>query len=472
MERKLKKMKIYNTLTGQKEEFVPIEEGKAGIYVCGPTVYNYIHIGNARPVCVFDVLRRYLEFIGYKVKFIQNYTDVNDKIIKQAKAENSTPEETALKYIGEYEKDARGLNVRPADVHPKVSLYMDKIIKLISTLVEKGYAYESNGDVYYRTRKFKDYGKLSKQSLDDLIAGARVEVSEIKEDPLDFALWKSAGADEQHWDSPWGKGRPGWHIECSAMAKDCLGDTIDIHCGGKDLVFPHHENEIAQSEAATGKPFAHYWMHNGHINIDNKKMSKSAGNFFLTKDAAAKYGYETIRYLMIQAHYRMPMNYTAELLESCRASLDRLYNCKSTLKRAIANAGSGEPDPKALEMFSSRKQQFIDAMDDDLNTADALTAVFELVRSLNTMCADPSVSKEQLEAGSELFGSLTDVLGLLYERKDDEEIPAEVTELVNKRQEARKLRDFALADKLRDEIAALGYTVKETRQGTEIIKNS
>ncbi|MGN0613397.1 MAG: cysteine--tRNA ligase [Porcipelethomonas sp.] len=463
-------MKIYNTLSGQKEEFKPINEGKAGIYVCGPTVYNYIHIGNARPICVFDVFRRYLEFKGYDVKFIQNYTDVNDKIIKQAGIENSTPEEIALKYIREYETDAKGLNVRPADIHPKVSLYMDKIIDMIKTLVEKGYAYESNGDVYYRTRKFEGYGKLSKQSIDDLIAGARVEVNDIKEDPLDFALWKSAGEDEQHWDSPWGKGRPGWHIECSAMAKDCIGDTIDIHCGGKDLVFPHHENEIAQSEAATGKTFANYWMHNGHINIDNKKMSKSAGNFFLTRDAAEKYGYETIRYLMIQAHYRMPMNYTAELLESCKASLERLYNCRESLDKAIASAKDGEVTASAEEIFSRRMEQFTTAMDDDLNTADGLTAVFELVRDLNIMIADSNTSKQQLEKGAEIFDKLTGVLGILYNRKKAEEIPAEVLELVEERKAARKAKNFALADEIRDKIAALGYAVKETRQGTEITK--
>lgn len=464
-------MKIYNTLTGQKEEFKPIQEGKAGIYVCGPTVYNRIHIGNARPICVFDVFRRYLEFKGMEVKFIQNYTDVNDKIIKQAALENLTPEETALKYIREYETDAKGLNVRAADIHPKVSEYMDKIIDMIKTLVDKGYAYESNGDVYYRTRKFEGYGKLSKQSIDDLIAGARVEVNDIKEDPLDFALWKSAGEDEQHWESPWGNGRPGWHIECSAMAKDCIGDTIDIHCGGKDLVFPHHENEIAQSEAATGQIFANYWMHNGHINIDNKKMSKSAGNFFLTRDAAEKYGYETIRYLMIQAHYRMPMNYTAELLDSCKASLERLYNCRENLDKAISKAKDGEITAEANEIFEKRMQQFITVMDDDLNTADGLTAVFELVRDLNIMIADADTSKQQLMKGAEVFDKLTGVLGILYNRKQAEEIPAEVMDLVAQRQEARKAKDFALADEIRDKIAALGYTVKETRQGTEITKN-
>lgn len=465
-------MKIYNTLTGRKEEFKPINEGKACIYVCGPTVYNYIHIGNARPICVFDVFRRYLEFKGFNVTFIQNYTDVNDKIIKQAESEGSTPEETAIKYIAEYERDAKGLNVRPADLHPKVSLYMDKIIDMIKTLVDKGYAYESGGDVYYRTRKFEGYGKLSKQSLDDLVAGARVEVNSLKEDPLDFALWKSADESEQHWDSPWGKGRPGWHIECSAMAKDCIGDTIDIHCGGKDLVFPHHENEIAQSEAATGKPFANYWMHNGHINIDNKKMSKSAGNFFLTRDAAEKYGYETIRFLMIQAHYRMPMNYTAELLDACKASLERLYNCRNVLDKAIEAAESGAVSQIAKEIFEKRKAQFTEAMDDDLNTADGLTAVFELVRDLNTMSADNGVSKEQLIEGAKLFDTLTGVLGLLYNRKSADEIPSEVKILAEKRKAARKAKDFALADKLRDDIAALGYTIKETRQGTEIFKTN
>lgn len=464
-------MKIYNTLTAKKEEFKPINEGRVGIYVCGPTVYNLIHIGNARPICVFDVFRRYLEFKGYDVKFIQNYTDVNDKIIKQAELENTTPEEVALKYINEYETDAKGLNVRPADIHPKVSLYMEKIIDMVKDLVEKGYAYESHGDVYYRTRKFDGYGKLSKQSIDDLIAGARVEVNDIKEDPLDFALWKSAGENEQHWDSPWGKGRPGWHIECSAMAKDCIGDTIDIHCGGKDLVFPHHENEIAQSEASTGKQFANYWMHNGHINIDNKKMSKSAGNFFLTRDAAEKYGYETIRYLMIQAHYRMPMNYTAELLESCKASLERLYNCRENLDKAINAAKDGEISLDAQKIFNSRTEQFITAMDDDLNTADGLTAIFELVRELNIMISNGNTSKQQLKKGAEVFDKLTGVLGILYNRKSAEDIPEEVLELVQQRKEARKAKNFALADEIRDKISVMGYTVKETRQGTEITKS-
>ncbi len=463
-------MQIFNTMTGQKEEFKPMEEGKVRMYVCGPTVYNYIHIGNARPICVFDVFRRYLQYKGFDVTFVQNYTDVNDKIIRQGAMEGISPEACAEKYIAEYEKDAKGLNVMPATIHPKVSLYMDKIIAFIQKLVDNGYAYAVEGDVYYRTRKFNGYGKLSGQSLDDLNAGARVEINDIKEDPLDFALWKGCTTEEQHWDSPWGPGRPGWHIECSAMAKDCLGDTIDLHCGGRDLVFPHHENEIAQSEAANGVPFSNYWMHNGHINVDHKKMSKSEGNFFLTRDVAAKYGYEVIRYLMIQAQYRAPMNYTAELLDACKASLDRLYQCRDTVKRAAAAASDGTIAASAQEAFDKYRAQFEAALEDDLNTADALTAVFELVRELNIMAADASVSKQQLEAGSKVFEDLTAVLGLLYERTEDDAVPAEVMALVEKRAEARKAKDFALADQIRDEIAALGYSVRETRQGLEIKK--
>ncbi|MBE6851390.1 MAG: cysteine--tRNA ligase [Ruminococcus sp.] len=462
-------MQVFNTMTGKKEEFKTMEPNKVRMYVCGPTVYNFIHVGNARPICVFDVFRRFLQYRGYDVTFVQNYTDVNDKIIKQGEKEGISPEACAEKYIGEYQTDAKGLNVLPATIHPKVSLYMDKIIDFIQKLVDNGYAYEAQGDVYYRTRKFDGYGKLSGQSIDDLNAGARVEINDIKEDPLDFALWKSCGTDEQHWDSPWGPGRPGWHIECSAMAKDCLGDTIDLHCGGHDLIFPHHENEIAQSEAANGAPFANYWMHNGHITVDNKKMSKSAGNFFLTRDVAAKYGYEVIRYLMIQAQYRAPMNYSVELLDACKASLDRLYQCRDTVKRAAENAKNGEISAAAQEVFDKYRAQFIEALEDDLNTADALTAVFELVRELNIMAADANTSKEQLLAGSAVFEELISVLGLLYERKD-EEIPQEVLDLVEQRAAARKAKDFAEADRIRDEIAALGYSVRETRQGVEIKK--
>ena len=462
-------MKIYNTLTRRKEEFVPIEPGKVKMYVCGPTVYNFFHIGNARPFVVFDTMRKYLEYRGYKVKFVQNFTDVDDKIINRAREEGCSAPEVSEKYIEEYYKDAAALNVRKATVHPQVSKTIPEIIKFVEDLIEKGYAYAVDGDVYYRTRKFDGYGKLSGQSIDDLNAGARVEINDIKEDPLDFALWKSCGTDEQHWDSPWGPGRPGWHIECSAMAKDCLGDTIDLHCGGHDLIFPHHENEIAQSEAANGAPFANYWMHNGHITVDNKKMSKSAGNFFLTRDVAAKYGYEVIRYLMIQAQYRAPMNYSVELLDACKASLDRLYECRDTVKRAAENAKNGEISAAAQEIFEKYRAQFIEALEDDLNTADALTAVFELVRELNIMASDANTSKEQLLAGSAVFEELISVLGLLYERKE-EEIPQEVLDLVEQRAAARKAKDFAEADRLRDAITALGYSVRETRQGVEIKK--
>ncbi len=461
-------IQVFNTLTNKKEEFKTMEPNKVRMYVCGPTVYNFIHIGNARPICVFDVFRRFLTYRGYDVTFVQNYTDVNDKIIRQAAQEQLTPEATAEKYIHEYETDAAGLNVLPATVYPKVSLYVEKIISFIQKLVDNGYAYQAEGDVYYRTRKFADYGKLSGQSLDDLIAGARVDVNDIKEDPLDFALWKGCGTDEQHWDSPWGSGRPGWHIECSCMAKDTLGDTIDLHCGGADLIFPHHENEIAQSEAANGVPFAHYWMHNGHINVDHKKMSKSLGNFFLTRDVAAQYGYEVIRYLMIQAQYRAPMNYTAELLDACKASLDRLYQCRDTVTAAIGNAASGSIDPNAQAEFDKARENFIAALEDDLNTADGLTAVFELVRTLNIYAAS-AASKETLEAGLAVFNELTGVLGLLYERREDA-VPQEVLDLVEQRAAARKAKNFAKADALRDEITKLGWSVRETRQGVEIKK--
>lgn len=458
-------LQVFNTMTNKKEEFKTMEPGKVRMYVCGPTVYNFIHIGNARPICVFDVFRRFLKYRGYDVTFVQNYTDVNDKIIRQGDKEGISPEACAEKYIAEYQKDALGLNVLPADVHPRVSQYMDKIIAFIQKLVDNGFAYQAEGDVYYRTRKFAGYGKLSNQSIDDLNAGARVEINDIKEDPLDFALWKGCSAQEQHWDSPWGPGRPGWHIECSAMAKDTLGDTIDLHCGGHDLIFPHHENEIAQSEAANGCTFSNFWMHNGHINVDNKKMSKSAGNFFLTRDIAEKYGYEVIRYLMIQAQYRAPMNYSVELLDACKASLDRLYQCRDTVRRAIEIAKNGV----AAENFDKYRQQFIAALEDDLNTADAITAVFELVRELNILAASPETSREQLEAGLAVFEELTGVLGLMYERKEDA-VPQEVLDLVEQRAAARKAKDFAEADRIRDAITALGYSVRETRQGVEIKK--
>ena len=460
---------VFNTLTRQKEQFQTLEPNRVRMYVCGPTVYNYIHLGNARPLCVFDVFRRFLEYRGYDVLHVQNFTDVNDKIIRQGKEEGLTPEQVAEKYIAEYTIDAHGLNVLDPVIQPRVSNYIEKIFEFIQILIDKGYAYSKNGDVYYRTRKFKKYGILSGQSMDDLISGARVEINESKENPLDFALWKRCSPEEQHWNSPWGPGRPGWHIECSCMALDTLGQTIDLHCGGQDLIFPHHENEIAQSEACNGVEFSHYWMHNGHINVDHKKMSKSLNNFFLVRDVAKQFGYEPIRMLMIQAHYRTPMNYSAEMIESCIASLDRLYQCQDTLRKAIVIAPPGKITPKAAKFFEDTKNAFIAAMENDLNTADALAAVFDLVRQLNIMAADGSVSKEQLTIGSQLYKDLADVLGILYERKD-EAIPQDILNLVAQRTLARKEKRFAEADQLRDEITAKGYEVRETKQGTEIKK--
>ena len=457
-------------MTRQKEELKPITNGIVNIYACGPTVYNYIHIGNARPICSFDVLRRYLTFRGYKVKYVQNFTDVDDKIIKKANEEGVSALEISEKYIAEYKKDAHGLNVMDADVHPKVTESMDIIIDIVKTLVDKGFAYESNGDVYFRTTKFKEYGKLSHMPIEDLQAGARIDISEHKENPLDFAVWKSAKPNEPYWDSPWGKGRPGWHIECSAMSRHYIGDTLDIHCGGQDLIFPHHENEIAQSECATGKTLANYWMHNGYINVDNVKMSKSLGNFFTVRDVAEKYGYEIIRYMMVQAHYRSPINYCKDLLDACKSSLERLYNCRDTLDRAIANAKSGTVTPEAENIFKTRKEQFINAMEDDLNTADAISYIFELVRDLNTMSANVDTSKEQLQKGAELFDTLTDILGIVYNRKKQDEIPQEILDLAEQRKLARKDKNFALADELRNKISELGYVIEETRQGTKITK--
>lgn len=464
-------MQVYNTLTRKKETLVPLKEGQIGIYTCGPTVYNYIHIGNARPICAFDVLRRYLMYKGYKVTYIQNFTDVDDKIIAAANAEGVTAAELADRYIAEYKTDAHGLNVLDADVHPRVTQCMDLILELVQKLVDKGHAYQTpSGDVYFRTLSFPEYGKLSGQPLEELQAGARIEVGEEKENPLDFAVWKAAKPGEPAWDSPWGKGRPGWHIECSAMSCHYLGETFDIHCGGQDLIFPHHENEIAQSEAANGKPFARYWMHNGYINVDSKKMSKSLGNFFTVREVAEKYGYEVIRYMMVSAHYRSPINYCKELLDACKSSLDRLYDCRDTLDRTLATAPEGEVPDDVSALFASRKTQFETAMDDDLNTADGMAAIFELVRDLNRLCTDPTTTKGTLQAGINLFDTLTGIMGLLYNRKKDNEIPAEVLALAEQRAAARKARNFAEADRLRDEIAALGYTMRDTKQGTELTR--
>lgn len=462
-------MQIYNTMTRRKEELVPITPGTVKIYCCGPTVYNLIHIGNARQLCVFDTLRRYLEFRGYKVFYVQNFTDVDDKIIKKANELGKTASEVSENAIKEYFTDAEGLNVRAADVHPKVTENMGIIIDIVKTLVDKGYAYEADGDVYFEASKFPEYGKLSHQPLDDLKAGARIEVGEKKRDPMDFAVWKAAKPGEPYWDSPFGKGRPGWHIECSAMSRYYIGDTIDIHGGGSDLIFPHHENEIAQSECATGCALANIWMHNGMLNVDNKKMSKSAGNFFLVRDMAAKFGYEPIRFMLLSVHYRGQLNYTIEVIESCKAALTRLYTCRDAMNRALGSAKDGEPSAAALEIVKSARDAFITAMDDDFNTADGISAIFELVRKINTALSSSEITKGDVKTYFDEFNALTGVLGLMYNKTEDE-IPAEVTELIEQRKAARKAKDFALADELRDKITALGYIVEETRQGTVVKK--
>lgn len=463
-------MKIFNTMSRRKEEFVPVDPNEVKIYACGPTVYNFIHIGNARPLCVFDVLRRYLEYRGYNVKFVQNFTDVDDKIIKRANEENSTFEEVSEKYIKEFWTDAHGLNFKDATVHPKATENIDEIIDIIKTLEEKGYAYAVDGDVYYRTLKFKDYGKLSHQPIDDLQSGARIAVGDKKEDPLDFALWKAAKEGEPYWDSPWGKGRPGWHIECSAMNKRYLGNTIDIHCGGQDLIFPHHENEIAQSEAANGCMFSKYWMHNGYINVDNVKMSKSLGNFKTVREIADVYGYEVIRYFLISSHYRSPINYNLEIIEQCKSALERLYNCRESLDFSIKNAKTDiADDEEILALIYSRKEQFINSMDDDLNTADGIAAVFELVSDINTKIINKDVSKNVCQKAADMFDELTGVLGLVYNRKSND-INDDIEKLIEERQQARANKDWATADRIRDELKAQGITLKDTPQGVTWIK--
>ena len=455
-------MKIFNTLTRNKDELVPITPGEVKIYACGPTVYNYIHIGNARPLCVFDVLRRYLEWRGYKVTFVQNFTDIDDKLIKKANEEGITVPEVAERFIKEFWVDAKGLNVREATVHPRATENIDEIQRIISELVEKGYAYTAGGDVYFRSKKFDEYGKLSHQPLEDLEAGARIATDDIKEDPMDFCLWKGAKPGEPYWASPWGDGRPGWHIECSAMAEKYLGKTIDIHCGGLDLIFPHHENEIAQSECANGCDFAHYWMHNGFINVDNHKMSKSLGNFFTVRDVAEKYGYEPIRYLMISSQYRGPINYSVDIIEQGKNALERLYTCRNNIDFALQSAEEGGEIPAFIE---ERKQEFITAMDDDLNTADALAAVFTLVRDINTAIAN-GAGKDTLNACAAAFDELTGVLGLVYNRKT-EALDSEIEELIAKRTEARKARDFKTADEIRDKLKEMGIILEDTPQGVK-----
>lgn len=463
-------MKVFNTMTRSKEEFVPVDPNEVKIYACGPTVYNFIHIGNARPLCVFDVLRKYLEYRGYNVKFVQNFTDVDDKIINRANEEGSTFEEISKKYIEEFWTDAHGLNFKDASVHPKATENIEEIIDIISTLEEKGYAYAVDGDVYYRTLKFNGYGKLSHQPIDDLQSGARIAVGDKKEDPLDFALWKAAKEGEPYWDSPWGKGRPGWHIECSAMNRKYLGNTIDIHCGGQDLIFPHHENEIAQSEAANDAPFSKYWMHNGYINVDNVKMSKSLGNFKTVREIAEVYGYEVIRYFLISSHYRSPINYNLEIIEQCKSALDRLYTCRDSLDFSIKNASTDiADDEEILKVIESRKEQFITAMDDDLNTADGIAAIFDLVSDINTKIINKEMSKNVCEAAAKMFDELTSVLGIVYNRKSND-VDAEIEALIEQRQQARANKDWATADRIRDELKEKGITLKDTPQGVTWVK--
>lgn len=464
-------MKVYNTLSRRKEDLVPMNKDEMTIYVCGPTVYNFFHIGNARPFVVFDTLRRYLKYRGVPVKFVQNFTDVDDKIINKAKEEGIPAGQVSEKYIAEYYKDAAALNVLPADVHPKVTENMDAIIQFVADLIDKGYAYEVDGDVYFSARAFKGYGKLSRQNIEELESGARVMVEEKKADPLDFALWKARKEESEiAWESPWGMGRPGWHIECSTMSRKYLGDTIDIHAGGQDLTFPHHENEIAQSEAHNGKPFANYWMHNGYITINNEKMSKSKGNFFTVRDILKSYSGEVIRFFLLSGHYRSPINFSDELMEQAKNGLARMQNAKDTLEHLIRSQ-TGPATGSELEIIGSLsryKDAFINAMDDDLNTADGLAAIFEMITAINTAVKDGAGSGFA-EKALALLTELCDVLGLL-QHSADESVDDEVRQLIEQRQEARKNKDFAKADEIRDLLKARGITLKDTPQGVQIIK--
>ena len=466
-------MQVYNTLTNRKEEFVPIEPGKVKMYVCGPTVYNFFHIGNARPFVVFDTLRRYFKFRGYEVKFVQNFTDVDDKIINRAKEEGITAPEVSEKYIKEYFNDAEALNVLKADVHPKVSEHIPEIITFVQTLIDKGYAYEADGDVYYSTRKFPEYGKLSGQNIDDLESGARIAIGEVKEDPLDFALWKARKEESEiAWESPWGMGRPGWHIECSTMAKKHLGDTIDIHGGGQDLTFPHHENEIAQSEACNGVPFAHYWMHNGYINVDGKKMSKSLNNFFTVRDIRENYSGDVIRFFLLSGHYRSPINFSDTLMEQSKQGYERIATAIETLEFLRTNGSDEAMADEAAEIASldKHREKFIEVMDDDLNTADGIAAIFELVSEINLDVKD-GASKSFAEEALKRIRELTEVLGLFGGEDEEEGLGDDIQALIDERQAARKAKNWARADEIRDQLAEMGITLKDTPQGVQVIRN-
>ena len=464
-------MKVFNTLTKKKEEFVPLEEGKVRMYVCGPTVYNYIHIGNARPMIVFDTVRRYFEYKGYDVNYVSNFTDVDDKIIKKAIEEQVSAQEISQRYIAECKKDMAGMNVKPATKHPLATEEICGMVEMISELIEKGYAYEKNGTVYFSTRKFKDYGKLSHKNLDDLRSGGRsllVSGEDEKEDPLDFVLWKPKKEGEPFWKSPWSDGRPGWHIECSVMSRKYLGEQIDIHAGGEDLIFPHHENEIAQSEAANGKEFARYWMHNAFLNIDNRKMSKSLGNFRTVREISEQYDLQVLRFFMLSAHYRSPLNFSAELMEASKNGLERILNATDNLKHLIASVAAEEMSAEEKEAFSKTDayvEEFEKAMDDDFNTADAIAAIFELVKYANTTATAES-SKEYLRGLLDRIVKLGDVLGLILDKKE-ELLDADIEKRIEERQTARKAKDFARADAIRDELLEKGIILKDTREGVQ-----
>ena len=464
-------MKVFNTLTKKKEEFVPLEEGKVRMYVCGPTVYNYIHIGNARPMIVFDTVRRYFEYKGYDVNYVSNFTDVDDKIIKKAIEEQVSAQEISQRYIAECKKDMAGMNVKPATKHPLATEEICGMVEMISELIEKVYAYEKNGTVYFSTRKFKDYGKLSHKNLDDLSSGGRsllVSGEDEKEDPLDFVLWKPKKEGEPFWKSPWSDGRPGWHIECSVMSRKYLGEQIDIHAGGEDLIFPHHENEIAQSEAANGKEFARYWMHNAFLNIDNRKMSKSLGNFRTVREISEQYDLQVLRFFMLSAHYRSPLNFSAELMEASKNGLERILNATDNLKHLIASVATEEMSAEEKEAFSKTDayvEEFEKAMDDDFNTADAIAAIFELVKYANTTATAES-SKEYLRGLLDRIVKLGDVLGLILDKKE-ELLDADIEKLIEERQVARKAKDFARADAIRDELLEKGIILKDTREGVQ-----
>ena len=456
-------MKLYNSLTRTKEEFKPLEDNIVKIYVCGPTVYNYIHVGNARPMVIFDTLRRYFLYKGYDVKYVVNFTDIDDKMIKKAQKENTTIKKIADKYIKEFLKDSNGLNIHEEKtIHPRATENIGEIISFIKKLEEKGFAYNIDGNVYFDISKDKNYGKLSNKNLNDLISGARVGVNEDKKSPADFALWKKEKPGEPSWDSPWGKGRPGWHIECSVMSRKHLGDTIDIHAGGEDLQFPHHENEIAQSESLTGKPFARFWLHNGMINIDDEKMSKSLNNFFTVREVSELYDLEIIRFFILSGHYRKQINYSRETIEQAKSSLERLYNGKRALEYMYKNNSSGEIDEEIVAKIKGFQSQFEEAMDDDINTADAVSAMFDMVKFINTEF-DEFTSKETVKSTLEVFDKLADVLGILY--KDDDSLSEKEKDLIEKRKKARKNKDYDLADELRDELLKLGVQVEDTREG-------